>query len=70
VATFCNLDLTNDSNQGLFWKKSTTDNCLQLNIQSSLSYMTSVKPPLVTTSIKLVKPPLVTTSIKLQSNLL
>jgi len=30
----------------------------------------TVKPALVTTSIKLVKPALVTTSIKLQSNLL
>ena len=33
-------------------------------------YQVTVKPALVTTSIKLVKPALVTISIKLQSNLL
>jgi hypothetical protein len=32
--------------------------------------LSTAKPALVTTSIKLVKPALVTTSIKLQSNLL
>ena len=35
-----------------------------------LLIINTVKPALVTTSIKLVKPALVTTSIKLQSNLL
>ena len=43
---------------------------LTLLLNDNMMNSTTVKPIVVTTSIKLVKPALVTTSIKLQSNLL
>ena len=57
---FIKVSMENDNNFGY----------VKITILVDNIPLSTAKPALVTTSIKLVKPALVTTSIKLQSNLL